>query len=79
MTKPSDETCYNEVKAALEKANHKVALYISHEKGKEGKSVSSITIKDKILYKDIYFWELGKTKKVARAAFTKIFLIENPK
>jgi len=79
LTKPTSKACYDKVKTALENANHQVAIYISHEKGSEGKPVSSITIKDRILYKDIYFYELGANKKVARGAFTKIFLISNPK
>lgn len=78
LTKPSSETCYKEVKEALEKTSHKVAVYISHEKGQEGKPITSITIKDRILYKDIYFFELGSNKKVARGAFTKVFLIKEP-
>ncbi|MBS1608651.1 MAG: hypothetical protein JSS70_07815 [Bacteroidetes bacterium] len=79
LTKPNSQTCYDKVNEALEKANHHIALYISHEKGNEGKMLSSITIKDRIFYKDIYFFELGVNKKVARGAFTKIFLIDNPK
>jgi hypothetical protein len=79
LTKPTSKDCYDKVKEALESANHQVAIYISHEKGSEGTPVSSITIKDRIFYKDIYFFELGANKKVARGAFTKVFLITNPK
>jgi hypothetical protein len=79
LTKPTSKDCYDKVKEALETANHQVAIYISHDKESEGKPVSSITIKDRIFYKDIYFFELGSTKKVARGAFTKVFLIANPK
>jgi hypothetical protein len=79
LTKPTSKDCYDTVKEALESANHQVAIYVSHDKESEGKPVSSITIKDRIFYKDIYFFELGATKKVARGAFTKIFLIPNPR
>src|SRR5690348_16866858 len=79
LTKPSDETCYIKVKEALENAHHQVAIYIEHEKSSDKKVVSSITIKDRILYKEIYFFELGSTKKVAIGALTKIFLISHPK
>lgn len=79
MTKPSNKICYDKVKAALEAAHHQVAIYISHDKDSDQKVISSISIKDRILYKEIYFYELGSTKKVAVGAFTKIFLISHPK
>ena len=79
LTKPSNKTCYDKVKAALEAAHHQVAMYLSHDKNSDKKVVSSITIKDRILYKEIYFYELGSNKKVAIGALTKIFLISNPK
>ena len=79
LTKPSDKNCYDKVKAALEAANHPVALYLSHNKNSNQKVISSLTIKDKFLYKEIYFYELGATKKVAIGALTRIFLISHPK
>ena len=77
ITKPSKDESYDKVKAALEAANHKVALFVSHSKQDSGKVFSSIAIRDRIFYREIYFLELGKNRKVAIAAFTKIFLL-NP-
>ena len=79
LTKPSDDTCYTKVKEALENAHHQVAIYIEHKKNSDEKVISSITIKDRILYKEIYFFEVGSNKKVAIGALTKIFLISHPK
>ena len=79
LTKPSDQACYEKVKTALETANHQVAIYISHDKDSDKKVVSSITIKDRIVYKEIYFYEVGSNKKVAIGALTRIFLISHPK
>ena len=79
LTKPSNKTCYDKVKTALEAAHHPVAMYLSHEKNRDSKVVSSITIKDRFLYKEIYFYELGANKKVAIGAVTRIFLISDPK
>jgi len=79
LTKPSDKTCYDKVKVALEAANHQVALYLSHNQKSGQKVISAISVKDKFLYKEIYFYELGATRKVAIGAFTRIFLISNPK
>jgi hypothetical protein len=79
LTKPSDEICYNKVKEALEAAHHQVAIFIEHDKNNDKKVASSITIKDRVLYKEIYFYELGSNKKVAIGALTRIFLISHPK
>jgi hypothetical protein len=79
LTKPSDKKCYDTVKEKLEAAHHKVAIYLSHDKPDDKKVVSSITIKDRVLYKDIYFFELGANKKVAVGAINRIYLIAEPK
>jgi len=76
VTKPGYDKSYNTVKEALEATNHKVALFLSHKKDTKGQVFSSITVKDRIFYREIYFAEFGKTRKVAIAAFTKIFLLE---
>ncbi|MGC4036304.1 MAG: hypothetical protein QM764_10095 [Chitinophagaceae bacterium] len=78
LTKPSSQKCYTEVETALKATQHQISLYIEHDKDGNKKPMSSITVKDKFFYKEVYFFELGKNTKVAYGAFMKVFLITNP-
>ena len=82
FTKPSYDESYNKVKTALEAAHHKVGLFLSHEKDSKdtaSKVYSALSVRDRIFYREIYYFEFGKNKKVAIAAFRKIYLLDPEK
>jgi hypothetical protein len=76
FTKPSASTCTSKVTQELEKRGYKVAIHILRDKNDHVTGVSNdLTIKDRMLYRDIYYPYEGDERKIAIGAFGKIFLV----
>ena len=79
FTKPSyDETVFK-ISHELNSRGYQAGIYYKYDK--VGHRVSNtpnsiIVIKDRLFYRDIYFPINGKVRRIAIAAFTRLFLID---
>jgi hypothetical protein len=76
FTKPSDEQCRTKITQELNKRGYKVAIYFQRDKNNQIKGlVNDISIKDRLIYKDVYYYFEGENKKIGLGAFGKVFLV----
>lgn len=79
FTKPSYEQTYFKISHELNSRGYQAGLYFNYDKvGHRSSSNpnSTIVIKDRLFYRDVYFPIKGKVQRVAIAAFTKLFLVD---
>ncbi|HVZ57573.1 MAG TPA: hypothetical protein VG870_12990 [Chitinophagaceae bacterium] len=76
LSKPSDTKCRTRITEELTKRGYLVSIYIQRDNNNQIKGlVDDLTIKDRLVYKDIYYYFQGEEKKIAVAAIGRIFLI----
>jgi hypothetical protein len=78
FTKPSYDETFFKVSNVLNARGYRAGLFFNYDKYGHRSSPdlkSTVVIKDRLFYRDVYFPVNGETKKVAVAAFTKLFLV----
>jgi hypothetical protein len=78
FTKPSYQESMLKISHELNSRGYQAGLYYNYDKIGHHTSEnlnSTVVIKDRLFYRDIYFPINGKVRKVAIAAFTKLFLV----
>ena len=76
FTKPSYSDSLLRISHELDAHGYQAGFYFTHRGINNPVAVhSTIEIKDRIFYREIYCPINGKTKKIAIAAFTRLFLI----
>lgn len=78
FTKPSYNDTFFRISHELNSRGYQAGLYYNYDKinhHTSDKLNSTIEIRDRLFYRDVYFPINGKVRKVAIAAFTRLFLI----
>ena len=79
FTKPSYEETFFKISHELNSRGYQSGIYFKYDKvGRRTSNTlySTVVIKDRVFYRDIYFPINGKVQRIAIAAFTKLFLID---
>jgi len=79
FTKPSYEQTFFKISHELNSRGYQSGLYYKYDKmghHTSDKPFSTVVIKDRLFYRDIYFPINGKVQRIAIAAFTRLFLID---
>ncbi|MES1217641.1 MAG: hypothetical protein ABUT20_19185 [Bacteroidota bacterium] len=78
FTKPSYDDTFFRISKELNSRGYQAGLFYNYDKVGHTTSKnpsSTIVIKDRLFYRDIYFPINGKVQRIAIAAFTRLFLI----
>lgn len=79
FTKPSYNESFLKISYELNSRGYLAGVYYKYDSINHHASSNlqtPVIIKDRLFYRDIYFPINGKTRRIAIAAFTKIFLID---
>ena len=76
FTKQDYMTAVSKISEELNKAGFYAGSYLTHDTSKPQEVKTAVVAKDRIFYWDLYFPVEGKMKKVGRAAFNKIFIVD---
>ena len=79
FTKPSYDQTFFKISHELNSRGYQAGLFFNYDKLGHRSSPnpnSTIVIKDRLFYRDVYFPINGKVQRIAVAAFTRLFLID---
>src|SRR6476660_7501504 len=78
FTKPSYKESFSKISYELNSRGYMAGAYYKYDSVNHHSPdlKTPVVIKDRLFYRDIYFPINGKTRRVAIAAFTRIFLID---
>ena len=79
FTKPSHQETFFKITRELNSRGYQSGLYFKYDRlGHRSSDTanSTVVIKDRLFYRDVYFPIKGKVQRIAIAAFSRLFLID---
>ena len=79
FTKPSHEETFFKISKELNSRGYQSGLYYKYDNVGHHTSntpYSTVVIKDRLFYRDIYFPIKGKVQRIGIAAFSRLYLID---